>query len=101
VEDTGTSTRTTVDLAMGAAKAWLRPSFTGPDAGRRRLQASLATTWTAWCAGFLVAPAVNRALLDPPAPGVTGGVRALLGTAFVLFFVGWALALAGAAPVVV
>ena len=54
----------------------------------------------AWCAGFLVAPAINRSLLDPPTTAASHSVRTLLGVAFVLFFVGWALALLGAAPVV-
>jgi hypothetical protein len=64
------------------------------------MQASAATTWVAWCAGFLVAPAINRSLLDPPMSGASGSVRTLLNVAYVLFFVGWALALVGAAPVV-
>ena len=85
------------DLLRGAARAWLRPSFTGADAVRRRRQATAATVWAAWCAGFLVVPAVDRALLDPPAPRAP---RALLAAGQVLFGVGWALALAGALPLV-
>ena len=85
------------DLLRGAARAWLRPSFAGPDALRRRRQATAATVWVAWCAGFLVAPAVNRALLDPPVPGAP---RALLDAGQGLFVAGWVLALAGALPVV-
>ena len=85
------------DLLRGAARAWVRPSFTGADAARRRRQATAATVWAAWCAGFLVAPAVDRALLDPPAPGVP---RALLVAGQVLFAIGWVLALAGALPLV-
>jgi hypothetical protein len=96
VEDLGGSHAE--DLLRGAARAWLRPSFTGPDAGRRRRQATVSTVWVAWCAGFLVAPAVDRVLLDPP---VADAPRALLAAGQVLFFAGWALALAGALPLVV
>ncbi|MBN9620136.1 MAG: hypothetical protein J0H43_10470, partial [Actinobacteria bacterium] len=56
VEDLPTTPRNTVDLLVGAARAWLRPRF-GADGRRGRLQATLATTWLAWCAGFLAAPA--------------------------------------------
>lgn len=89
------------DLWFGAARAWLRPAFSGAGAPRQRLQASLATTWVAWCAGFLVAPAANRALLDPPVSGVDPTVRDLLDVGTILFGVGWALALLGALPIVV
>lgn len=99
VEDLPTTPRNTVDLLVGAARAWLRPRF-GADGRRGRLQATLATTWLAWCAGFLAAPAIDRALLDPPVAAAGRGVRDLLDAAQVLFVVGWALALIGAAPVV-
>src|SRR5690242_7077585 len=89
VDDLPSSSRATADLVRGAARAWLRPSLTGPDARRRRLQATLATTWVAWCAGFLAAPAINRALLDPPTHGTTAFVRDMLDVAQALFFSGW------------
>jgi hypothetical protein len=98
VEDLPDRPRASRDLFLGAARAWLRPPMSSP---RGRMQASAATTWVAWCAGFLVAPAINRSLLDPPVSGASGGVRALLNVAYVLFFVGWALAVLGAAPIVV
>ena len=101
VADTGASTSAAVDLMLGAVRAWLRPTFPGPDGARRRLQASVATTWVAWCAGFLVAPAVNRALLDAPTPGATGTVRSLLDIGYGLFFLGWGLAAVGVAPLVI
>lgn len=100
VDDTGTSARVTADLAFGAVRAWMRPTFAGADPVGGRLRATMSTTWVAWCVGFLIAPAVNRALLDQPTPGATGSVRALLDVAYVAFFVGWAGALLGAAPVV-
>lgn len=100
LEDTGRSPRATLDLVVGALRAWLRPALTGTDGPRRRLQASVATTWVAWCAGFLITPAVNRALLDPPTAGATGVVRSLLGVGEGLFFLGWALALLGAIPLI-
>lgn len=97
VEDLPSSPRTTADLLMGAVRVWVRPPL---PTRQRRLQATTATTWVAWCAGFLAAPAVNRALSDPPSAGASGVVRALLSVAYVLFFAGWALALLGAVPVV-
>jgi hypothetical protein len=99
LDDLPATQPTTVDLLAGAVRAWLRPRFSGADARRRRLQATLASTWLAWCAGFLAAPAITRALLDAPVPGATAGVRDLLDAAQALFFVGWALALLGAAPI--
>ena len=100
VDDLGASA-SAGDLWRGAARAWLRPSLTGTDAPRQRVQASLATTWVAWCAGFLVAPATNRALLDPPLAGTDATVRGLLDAGTILFGLGWALALLGALPIVV
>ena len=101
VSDLPPSAGTAPDLVLGAARVWLRPRFAGADATRLRLQATAATTWVAWCAGFLVAPAVNRALMDPPVAGASSSVRTLLGVAQGLFFLGWALVLLGAVPPVV
>jgi hypothetical protein len=96
VEDVPASARATADTFAGAARAWVRgPGLTADS----RLRASASTTWVAWCAGFLVAPAVNRALLDPVRPGVSPAVRLLTDAAYVLFFLGWALALVGVAPI--
>ena len=101
VSDLPNSAGTAPDLVLGAARVWLRPRFAGADATRLRLQATAATTWVAWCAGFLIAPAVNRALMDPPVAGASPAVRTLLDAAQVLFFLGWALVLLGAVPLVV
>ena len=101
VSDLPASAGTAPDLLLGAARVWLRPRFAGADAARLRLQATAATTWVAWCAGFLIAPAVNRALMDPPVAGASPAVRTLLDVAQVLCFLGWALVLLGAVPLVV
>ncbi len=100
VEDMPASRHTAVDLFVGAGRAWLRPTFVGEGAPQLRLQASAATTWVAWCAGFLVVPAMTKALLDPPPNGPAGGVRGLLDAGTALLVVGWLCALAGAAPLV-
>jgi hypothetical protein len=97
VQDLPASPGTTTDLFLGAARAWIQPRF---HSSERRLHATMATTWVAWCAGFLVAPAINRALLDPPTAGASSSARTLLNIAYVLFFVGWAFVLLGAVPVV-
>jgi MFS family permease len=98
VHDTGTSARTVVDLLRNSLRAWTRPTFHGdaPVRRQRRLQASVTMTWVAWCAGFLVAPAINRLLLDPPIASVSGADRGLLDGASFLFAAGWVLALVGA-----
>jgi hypothetical protein len=97
-DDLPASARNTADLFFGAVRTWLRPSFRTTD---QRLQATVATTWVAWCAGFLVAPAIDRALLDPPSPGASSaGVRTLLTIGDTCLFAGWAVVLLGAIPVV-
>ena len=100
VEDLPPSWHTTADLYVGAGRAWLRPTFAGDGGYRPRLQASAATTWIAWCAGFLVVPAMTKALLDPPPNGPVVGTRALLAVGTVLLVLGWICALAGALPLV-
>ena len=101
IEDLPVGRRTTADLLLGAARAWLRPSFTGPTAVRQRLQASAATTWVAWCTAFCVVPAMTKALLDPPPAGPHGGISALMNIAMGLVVAGWVLTLAGAFAIVV
>lgn len=93
-EDLPPSRRQTADLILGAARAWLRPAFTGPDSSRRRLQASVSTVWVAWCAAFLLAPTINKALLDPPGPQVDAAARRLVDASAVILAVGWVVALA-------
>ena len=94
VEDTGAGPRVGWDLAVGAASAWLRPTFTGApgERVRLRLQAGLSATWVAWCVGMLAVPVVARALLDPPAPGTTGTVRTLVRCAWLVLLAGGVLA---------
>jgi hypothetical protein len=98
VEETGAGPRVCWDVAVGAAAAWLRPAFTGEPAERirRRVQAGLSVTWVAWCAGMSSVPVVAEALLDPPSPGATGAVRALVSGSWWVVLVGGAVAAAGA-----
>jgi hypothetical protein len=96
VEDVPPTWRHTAGLYAGATRAWLRPAFAGADPTRARLQASVTTVWVAWCAGFLLVPAIDKALLDPPGPGVDATVRRLLDAATVALVAGWVVALAGA-----
>jgi hypothetical protein len=100
VEQMAESAHTTADLFVGALRAWVRPRFGGPDGLRLRLQATVATTWIAWCAGFMIVPALNKALLDPPGSSAVTVVRWLMDAATILFCVGWAIALVGLALVV-
>lgn len=100
VADTGTGPGTVTNLLAGALLAWLRPVLPAEpgERRRRRLQASVATTWVAWCAGFLVAPSANRALLDPPVPGAGSAVRALLQISQWAMVAGWVLVLIAGIP---
>lgn len=100
VADVSVGPREVLDLLRRGALAWLRPAVvgSGPERARRRMQASVTTTWVAWAAGFLVAPAVNRAVLDPPLPTADGVVRALLEVASWAFAVGWVVALLAGVP---
>ncbi|WP_113718244.1 hypothetical protein [Arthrobacter dokdonensis] len=95
VEEVPGSAHTTADLFGGALRAWVRPYFNGPDGKRLRLQASISTTWIAWCAGFLIVPALYKALLDPAGPDAVAAVRGLMDAAAILLCVGWAIALVG------
>jgi hypothetical protein len=98
VEDTGSGPLTVANLLWGALRAWLRPVLPKEPGERRRLQASVSTTWVAWCAGFLVSPATNWALLDDPVPGATAGVRLLLQVAQIAMVLGWLLVLLAGVP---
>jgi MFS family permease len=99
VEDVG-GRRITLDLLLGAARAWIRPVIAGDpsERRRRRLQATVSTSWVCWCVGSMAAPAITRVLLDPPVAGADESVRHLLNIAQIGFFVGAVLALIAAAP---
>ncbi|WP_433445065.1 hypothetical protein [Nonomuraea sp. CA-141351] len=99
VEDLGGGPGVVVDLALGAARAWLRPALAGDEEARvrRRLQATLATTWVAWCVGISSVPLLDRLLLDPPTPGTPQPVRTLVGLAGWLAVAGCVVAAAAAA----
>ncbi|MFE1883499.1 hypothetical protein [Streptomyces diastatochromogenes] len=70
VEDTGARPSVVADLLVGALRAWLHPVM--PDESverrRRRMQASVATTWVTWCAALYVLPIVNFILSEEPWP---------------------------------
>lgn len=69
---TGTGSRPPVrrDLAAGAVRAWLRPTFAGPDRLRRRLLASVSTLWVCWVVVVCGTAGTLRLLEDGPAPGL-------------------------------
>ena len=95
VEELPSSGRITADLWLGAVRAWVRPAFGGAEGRRRRLQASVTTTWVAWCAGFMIVPAIAKALLDQPSVGPTTPVRVLVYAGEMLLLTGWLVALFG------
>ena len=95
VEELPSSGRITADLWLGAVRAWVRPAFGGAEGRRRRLQASVTTTWVAWCAGFMIVPAMAKTLLDQPSVGPTTLVRVLVYAGEMLLLTGWLVALFG------
>ncbi|MGW0203143.1 hypothetical protein [Nonomuraea sp. NPDC003201] len=99
VQDLGGGPGVVMDLALGAARAWVRPALAGDGEARvrRRLQATLATTWVAWCVGISSMPVLDRLLLDPPSPGTPQSVRTLMGLAGWLVVAGCVVAAAAAA----
>ncbi|MET8446305.1 hypothetical protein [Streptomyces sp. NPDC005209] len=70
VEDTGARPSVVADLLFGALRAWLRPVM--PDESverrRRRMQASVATTWVSWCAALYTLPILHFVLSEEPRP---------------------------------
>jgi hypothetical protein len=100
-EDSGLSARCGLNIAMGAARAWVRPSFVGSGAVRleRRRIATLSTVWVAWCLGAVSIPAVNRELDDPRLPTMTITANRLLNDASIAFAVGAVIAVLGGALV--
>ncbi|MCI4066629.1 hypothetical protein MRQ36_30355 [Micromonospora sp. R77] len=102
VEDAGAGPRAWGDLAVGAAAAWLYPTFTGEpgERVRMRVQAGLSVIWVAWWVGMLTVPVVARALLDPPAQGANGVVRTLVECTWLVLLAGGVLAAGGAVPLV-
>lgn len=66
VEDTGTRPSVVVDLLVGALRAWLHPVMPDESAERRRrrMQASVATTWVTWCAALYALPMLRLILTD-------------------------------------
>jgi len=71
-EDHGRSRRATADLAVGAARAWVRPTFARSPAEVRRLRplSSISTVWVCWCVVVVGTMATLRLLEDPAAPGL-------------------------------
>ncbi|MGW5285260.1 hypothetical protein ACWERI_38495 [Streptomyces collinus] len=70
VEDTGARPSVVADLLVGALRAWLHPVMPDESAERRRrrMQASVATTWVTWCTALYALPVVNFILSEGPWP---------------------------------
>jgi len=66
IEDVGAK-GTTLDLATGSLRAWLRPALgpTGPERTRLRLTATISTVWVMWVAAFFGGLVWFRATGDP------------------------------------
>ncbi|MER6031909.1 hypothetical protein [Streptomyces sp. NPDC001851] len=82
VEDTGAGPSVVADLLVGALRAWLRPVMPDESAERRRrrMQASVATTWVSWCAALYALPVLRFILSEEPWP-TPDVVRRLLNVA--------------------
>jgi len=85
VAEGGSRWRDRADLARGAARAWMAPSFAGDAAEQRRarLQATTTTVLVAWCASLLAVAGLSKSVDDPRLPGLHGAAWTAYGTAFV------------------
>ena len=72
VPESGRGWRDTADLARGAAKEWVQPTFLGdPDERRRlRLQATTATVFLSWSVATVATAVFARGVDDQPVPGL-------------------------------
>ena len=75
LEETGVGPRETLDLVLGAARAWLRPAYGADPAQRRRLRllSSVSTVWVGFCVVLCGTLGTLRLLEDPPVPGLALG----------------------------
>lgn len=97
VEDTGAGPSIVADLLVGALRAWLHPVMPEESAERRRrrMQASVATTWVTWCAALYALPILGFILSEEP--GLTPDlVRRLLDVAQYAMYGAGLILLAGA-----
>lgn len=97
VEDTGAGPSIVADLLVGALRAWLHPVMPeeSTERRRRRMQASVATTWVTWCAALYALPMLDFILSEDP--GLTPDpVRRLLDIAQYAMYGAGLILLAGA-----
>ena len=95
-EVSGDGRGVTLDLLVGALRAWGRP--VGPRALAARRQSALGTVHVSWCAVFLAAAVFTKAVDDPPLRGLTTGVsQPLWGVVRASFVLGWLVLLLGGA----
>ena len=75
LEQSGLGVREGVDLLLGAARAWLRPTYgAGPGETRRlRLLSTVSTVWVGFCVVLCGTLGLLRLLTDPPVPGLALG----------------------------
>ncbi|MGW0878338.1 hypothetical protein [Streptomyces sp. NPDC002671] len=97
VEDTGAGPSIVADLLVGALRAWLHPVMPeeSTERRRRRMQASVATTWVTWCAALYALPMLDFILSEES--GLTPDlVRRLLDVAQYAMYGAGLILLAGA-----
>jgi hypothetical protein len=72
VEDTSPSPRLTLDLALGAGRAWIGPRFGGSPEQRRRarLLATILTVFWSWTLVLVAFGSFNQMVNDPAVPGL-------------------------------
>ncbi|HVB14487.1 MAG TPA: hypothetical protein VNH38_07010 [Candidatus Dormibacteraeota bacterium] len=71
-EDASPSPRMALDLALGAARAWTRPTFGGKveQRQRARLLATILTVFWSWSLVLLALASFSKMVNDPPLPGM-------------------------------
>lgn len=85
-------TGVTLDLLLGAARAWTQPLGGRTVADRRR--SAVSTAHVSWCLAFVGVLGYVKQVNDPPLPGLTTGLsQPLWGIEKAAFFIGWSVLL--------
>ena len=72
VEDVSPTPRVALDLALGAARAWIEPTFGGTPGQRQRdrMLATILTVFWSWSLVLLAFAAFSKMVDDPPVRGL-------------------------------
>jgi hypothetical protein len=78
----------TLDLLVGAARAWLHP--VGERTSQARRLSAISTVHVSWCVAYIAGVGYLKAVNDPAVPGLTSGAsQPLWAVAKATFFGAW------------